>query len=246
MTPNGKAKYGIYRKGCFSGFFSYLMLQMKNENRYSGSYFCILFSVFKLGKGKRNLITLLLFSIMESENEKRKDGIYNTWLFSVYPVFILQKEKNENGYNGSYFYFSFLVWGLEKRKRMLSYPFSIFFDEIEKWKTKGRYIHGTNTRLHLVPGLMVSGSVLILGQVTQCGNPYLICVVITSLFKFWPILKLLQFLLKCGQVYNYYAIFKLFYCREWCRAIEISLLQIIHQFIVFISNLLSLETVQIH
>ena len=50
--------------------------------------------------------------------------------------------KNENGYNGSYFYFSFFVWGLEKRKRMLSYPFSIFYYEIEKRKTKGRYIHG--------------------------------------------------------------------------------------------------------
>ena len=69
------------------------MLQMKNENRYSGSYFYIPFTVFKVGKG--NLITLFLFSIMESENEKRKDGIYNTWLFSVYPVFILQKEKQK-------------------------------------------------------------------------------------------------------------------------------------------------------
>ena len=46
-------------------------------------------------KGKGNLITLFLFSIMDSENEKRKDGIYNTWLFSVYPVFILQKKKQK-------------------------------------------------------------------------------------------------------------------------------------------------------
>ena len=76
-------------------FFSYLMLQMKNENRYSRSYFYIPFSIFKVGKGKGNLITLFLFSIMESENEKRKDGIYNTWLFSVYPVFILQKKKRK-------------------------------------------------------------------------------------------------------------------------------------------------------
>ena len=53
--------------------------------------------------------------------------------------------KNENGFNGSYFYFLFFVWGLEKRKRMLSYPFSIFYYEIEKRKTKGRYIHGPNT-----------------------------------------------------------------------------------------------------
>ena len=33
--------------------FSYVMLQMKNENRLSGSYFYSPFSVFKVGKGKR-------------------------------------------------------------------------------------------------------------------------------------------------------------------------------------------------
>ena len=43
------------------------------------------------------MITLFLFSIMESENEKWKDGIYTTWLFSVYPVFILQKKKTKMG-----------------------------------------------------------------------------------------------------------------------------------------------------
>ena len=68
---------------CF--FNSYLMLQMKNDHI---SIFPFLFLNWVKGKG--NLITLFLFSIMESENEKRKDGIYNTWLFSVYPVFILQ------------------------------------------------------------------------------------------------------------------------------------------------------------
>ena len=36
----------------------------------------------------------------------------------------------------------FFVWGLEKRKGMLSCSFSIFYYEIEKRKTKGRYIHG--------------------------------------------------------------------------------------------------------
>ena len=76
------------------------MLQMKNENRYSGSYFYIPFPVFKKEKGKGNLITLLLFSIMESENEKR------CCPFILFPSC---KRKNENGYNGSYFYFSFFV-----------------------------------------------------------------------------------------------------------------------------------------
>ena len=68
---------------------------MKNENMYSGSYFYIPFSVFKVEKGKRKLDYPILISIMEAANEKRKDGIYNTWLFSVYPVFILQKKKRK-------------------------------------------------------------------------------------------------------------------------------------------------------
>ena len=36
--------------------------------------------------------------------------------------------------------------------------------------------HHPGTRLRLVPGLRDPGSVLILGQVTQYGNPYLICI----------------------------------------------------------------------
>ena len=79
---------------------------------------------------------------MESENEKRKDGIYNTWCFSRSSCFQFAKEKNEDRYNGSYFYFSFFVWGLGKRKRMLSYSFVIFYHEMENRKTKGRYIQG--------------------------------------------------------------------------------------------------------
>ena len=48
-------------------------------------------------------------------------------------------------YNGSYFYFSLFVCGLRKKKRILRYPFPIFYHEIEKRKTKGRYIHGPGT-----------------------------------------------------------------------------------------------------
>ena len=36
--------------------------------------------------------------------------------------------------------------------------------------------HHPGTRLRLVPGFRDPGSVLILGQVTQYGNPYLICI----------------------------------------------------------------------
>ena len=36
--------------------------------------------------------------------------------------------------------------------------------------------HHPGTRLRLVPGFRDLGSVLILGQVTQYGNPYLICI----------------------------------------------------------------------
>ena len=115
---------------------------MKNENRYSGSYFCIPFSVFKLGKGKRKLdYPILIFHYGIGEWKTKGRYIQHVVVFRL-SCFHLAIEKNENGYNGSYFYFSFFVWGLEKRKRMLSYPFSIFYYEIEKRKTKGRYIHG--------------------------------------------------------------------------------------------------------
>ena len=141
MTPNGKAKDGIYRRGCFS-VFSYLMLQMKNENRYSGSYFYIPFSVFKVGTGKRKLdYPILIFHYGIGEWKTKGRYIPHVVVFRL-SCFHLAKEKNETGYNESYFYFSFFVWGLEKRKRVLSYPFSIFYYEIEKRKTKGRYIHG--------------------------------------------------------------------------------------------------------
>ena len=59
-----------------------------------------------------------------------------------FSFFHLAKEKNENMYNGSYFYFSFFVCGLRKKERILRFPFPIFYHEIEKRKTKGRYIHG--------------------------------------------------------------------------------------------------------
>ena len=73
---------------------------------------------------------------------KNERTVYTTRSCFPFTLFSSCNRKNENGYNGSYFYFSFFVWGLEKRKRMLGYPFSIFYYEIEKRKTKGRYIHG--------------------------------------------------------------------------------------------------------
>ena len=62
-----------------------------------------------------------------------------------FSFFHLAKEKNENMYNGSYFYFSFFVCGLRKKERILRFPFPIFYHEIEKRKTKGRYIHGPSS-----------------------------------------------------------------------------------------------------
>ena len=50
--------------------FYFLMLRMKNENGYNGSYSYIPFPVFELGKGKRNLHYPIPISIMESENKK--------------------------------------------------------------------------------------------------------------------------------------------------------------------------------
>ena len=145
MTPNGKAIDGMYRRVCFS-VFSYLMLQMKNENRYSWSYFYIPFSVFELGKGKKKLDYPILFFPLWNRRMKNKRTVYTTRGCFPFILFSSCNWKNENGYKGSYFYFSFFVWGLEKRKRMLIHPFSIFYHEREKRKTKGRYIHGPTSR----------------------------------------------------------------------------------------------------
>ena len=135
----GRSLHGFTEEVVFLFFFSYLMLQMKNENRYSGSYFYIPFSVFKVGKGKRKLdYPILIFHYGIGEWKTKGRYIQHVVVFRL-SCFHL---ANENGYNGSYFYFAFFVWGLEKRKRMLSYPFSIFYYEIEKRKTKGRCIHG--------------------------------------------------------------------------------------------------------
>ena len=81
---------------------------------------------------------------------KNERTVYTTRSCFPFILFSSCNRKNENGYNGSYFYFSFFVWGLEKRKRMLSYPFSIFYYEIEKRKTKGRYIHGPGLSRFLI------------------------------------------------------------------------------------------------
>ena len=84
-----------YREEVVFLFFCYLMLQMKKKICIADhiSIFLVLFLNWEKGKG--NLITLFLFSIMESENEKRKDGIYNTPLSTFYPVFVLQKKKRK-------------------------------------------------------------------------------------------------------------------------------------------------------
>ena len=122
--------------------FSYLMLQMKNENRYSGSYFYISFSVFELGKGKRKLdYPILIFHYGIGEWKTKGRFIQHVVVFRL-SCFHLAIGKTKMGTTDHIFIFPFFVWGLEKRKRMLSYPFSIFYYEIEKRKTKGRYIHG--------------------------------------------------------------------------------------------------------
>ena len=160
MTPNGKAKDGIYRRGVFFlCFFSLLMLRMKNENRYNGSYSYIPFFCFWIVKKEKETWLSHFHFHMESENKIRNDGIYNTWCFSVF-LFSSCKRKNENRYNGSYFYFSFSVWRLGKMKRMISCPFSIFYYELEKRKTKGRYIHGP----------IICFKQLIIGRQTQNRN----------------------------------------------------------------------------
>ena len=149
MTPNGKAKDGINRRGvffCFFVFFWFCEWKMKIGITDRNPIFLFLFLNWEKGKG--NLIIPFPFFIW-NRRTKNVRTVYTARGCFPFILFSSCKRKNENGYNGSYFYFSFFVWGLEKRKRMLSYSFSIFYYEIEKRKTKGRYIHGPSIRVPL-------------------------------------------------------------------------------------------------
>ena len=116
--------------------FSYLMLQIKNENRYSGSYFYIPVSVFWIRKREKEIwLPYLYFPLWNRERKTKGRYIQHVAVFRL-SCFHLAKEKNENRYNRSYFYFSFFVWWLQKRKRMLCYSLSIFYYEIEKTKNE--------------------------------------------------------------------------------------------------------------
>ena len=78
-------------------FFSYLMLQMKNENRYSGSYFYIPFSVFKVGKGKRKLdYPILIFHYGIGEWKTKGRYIQHVVVFRL-SCFHLAKENTKMG-----------------------------------------------------------------------------------------------------------------------------------------------------
>ena len=93
MTPNGKNKRGHIQE-ILLFLFSFFTLRIgRNETMYKGSCFYFPFFVYELRKRKRK--TTLSFSIMDSENEKRKDDRYNTKCFSGFPFFILQKKKRK-------------------------------------------------------------------------------------------------------------------------------------------------------
>ena len=98
MTPNGKAKGGIYRRGCFPVVFSVLMLRIKNEDWYNGSYSYIPFSVFELGKRKRKLDYLIpIFHYGIGERKMKGRYIQHVVLFR-FSCFHLAKEKTKIRY----------------------------------------------------------------------------------------------------------------------------------------------------
>ena len=89
-------------------FFSYLVLQMKNENRYSGSYFYIPVSVFKLGKGKRKLdYPIFIFHYGIGEWKTKGRYIQHVAVFRL-PCFHLAKEKTKMGITDHISIFRFL------------------------------------------------------------------------------------------------------------------------------------------
>ena len=82
--------------GDFAFLFSFFTLRIeRNEGMYKGSYFYFPFMFMNQEKGKGSLIYPFPLSIIDSANEKRKDGINSTSCFSVFPFFILQKKKTK-------------------------------------------------------------------------------------------------------------------------------------------------------
>ena len=136
MTPNGKAKDGIYRRGCFFWVFSVLMLQMKNENRYNGSYFYIPFSVFKLGKRKVKLdYPILIFHYGIGERKTKGRYIQHMVVFRL-SCFHFAKEKAKMGITDHISIFRFCLRIRKKGKGCLVtvFLFSIVKKKNEKQK----------------------------------------------------------------------------------------------------------------
>ena len=147
MISNGKAKDGIYRRGCFSGFFFlFWCCEWKMKICITDHIFIFPFSFWIRKKQKDTRLPYSYFPLW-NRRTKNERTVYTAHGGFSFILFSFCKRKIENGYNGSYFYFLFFVRGLEKRKGVLSYSFSIFYYEIEKRKTKGRYIHGPNQHI---------------------------------------------------------------------------------------------------
>ena len=73
-------------------FFSFFILRNKIENKYNRSYSYIPFSVCELGKRKRNVITVFLFSIVEWENESERT-VYTAHDAFPFSLFYLQNKN---------------------------------------------------------------------------------------------------------------------------------------------------------
>ena len=116
--------------------FSYLMLQMKNENRYSGSYFYILVSVFWIRKREKETWLPYLYFPLWNRRMKNERTVYTTrgcfpfimfssckrkkrkwvqpiiFLFFVFCLMITKKEKD-----AFLLSFYFLLWNRKNEKR---------------------------------------------------------------------------------------------------------------------------------
>ena len=98
-------------------FFSYLMLRTKNENRYSGSYFNIPFSVFQIRKKEKEIWLPYSYFSLWNRRMINERTVYTKRDCFPFILFSSCKKNRKNWYNGSYFCFSLFGWGLAKRKK---------------------------------------------------------------------------------------------------------------------------------
>ena len=129
MTPNGKAKDGIYRRGAFFLFFLFWCCEWKMEIGITDHIPIFLFLILNWEKEKETWLSHSHFSYGIGERKTKGRYIQHMVLFRF-------SKKTKIGITDHISIFRFFVWGLGNRNRMISCPFLYFLLWIRKTKNE--------------------------------------------------------------------------------------------------------------